>query len=281
MAEQWPAYEKTIPHIVSLTTALRQANPPMKGSVDFAQLLYDAGMSMWDRSGTKDAIVLLQTAESILDQLDFDLNGRLRADVHCIFGLLNDNAGISQRAESLKRREKQLSIRQKYALSITSKNQTLPMDDDILLYNAKMDYACSLLQWTRFDEAAGIMEECLDRYKQWGPEDRIPFEYGKYYEHMAYVRMLQNRMPEALALSQHCIGLRTKWADRGPLTLRAHYTYATLLWHAGRRSEALGLQKQVLHDREDICGNFNEKTLLSHYTVGAWEHRLGKLAEAE
>ncbi|KAL4916867.1 hypothetical protein BDW62DRAFT_202361 [Aspergillus aurantiobrunneus] len=69
----------------------------MTGSVEFATLLYDAAFNTWERESSQDGLRLLSTAEDVLDELAYDPNGKLRADILVMRGVINDNIGITAR----------------------------------------------------------------------------------------------------------------------------------------------------------------------------------------
>jgi hypothetical protein len=124
--------------------------------LEFAKLLSEAGMHMWASGLTKDGLRLLKAAEGILDRINYDEESHIRSGINTVIAVLNDNVGISQRREGLWRREKALHNRQAYQKRTAPKDFT--QEDDILLYNAWADLACSYFQfhWYSKAERSGI-----------------------------------------------------------------------------------------------------------------------------
>ena len=65
-----------------------------------------------------------------------------------------------------------------------------------------MEYAISLLHYHRYEQAEPVIEKCLTKFKEWDTEEEIPFEYSKYYNKIALVRMYQGRFDEAIKLAE-------------------------------------------------------------------------------
>ncbi len=196
--QKWREHQRLLPHVISLQTTFIEAKEAIQGSKTFARLLSDAGMNQWEQGFTRDGLLLLKTAEQVLDAISYEKSGIMRANINVVVALMHDNTGISTRAESLRRREQTLSIRRERIESLKEASQT----EEILLYNAWMDYVVSLLQYNQYREAEPILEKCLDKYREWGTPEAIPFEYAKYYHNMSFVRMYQKRWEEAIRVGK-------------------------------------------------------------------------------
>lgn len=278
---KWNACKECLQHVLSLRRIFVDClakSPPIIGSLEFSQLLYDAGFNCWEREMTHDGLLLLETAEIILNGLNYDPHARLRADIHAIGGIIRDNVGISKKREGLEQRLKALEIRQ---WVVDNNPSNVARDDEILLYNAKNDVAESLLQSYEYSEAAILIEQCREQYQKWGTEDEYPFEYAKYYHNIGTVRMLQKRFDEAIACTQRALDLTRKDTGIGPRYLFYLYDMACYVLQAGDKEKALKLHKEVKELREEICGEYNDVTLQSCYTVGVIYHHLGDMDQAE
>jgi len=58
-----------------------------------------------------------------------------------------------------------------------------------------------------FEDVERIMTQCLEQYKKWDIEEKIPFEYGKYYHLMGFVRLWQKKYEEAVQFSRRGVDL--------------------------------------------------------------------------
>ena len=274
--QKWREHQRLLPHVISLQTTFIEAKEAIQGSKTFARLLSDAGMNQWEQGFTRDGLLLLKTAEQVLDAISYEKSGIMRANINVVVALMHDNTGISTRAESLRRREQTLSIRRERIESLKEASQT----EEILLYNAWMDYVVSLLQYNQYREAEPILEKCLDKYREWGTPETIPFEYAKYYHNMSFVRMYQNRWEEAIRVGR--LGVRYMgMSGKEALTLRYEFDLACITLQSGDVNSAFELHKQVLEKRIIVCGKTNENTLQSYYALGTLYEIRAEFEEAE
>ena len=170
----------------------------MEGHLAFAELLSDVGgMDLYDRGRVLEAYRLSKKAEAILDDLEMPLVTPLRGDLLTIIGLCTDFMSLEKRLEGLEIREKCQRIRRLCHEAIPSSLVTL--NDNIRLYNSYMDLVCSQQQFNEFEDVEKNCEECLVQYKKWyTDEEKIPYEYAKYYNHMAYVLLYKGDSAKAV-----------------------------------------------------------------------------------
>ncbi|KAL9043636.1 MAG: hypothetical protein Q9214_003184, partial [Letrouitia sp. 1 TL-2023] len=273
----WRGHQRLLPHVMSLQSAFVEAKSAIRGSKKFAGLLSDAGVNQWARGFTRDGLLLLTTAERVLDSVHTDISNLMRADIHSFIALMHDNTGISTRAESLHRREVAFGIRRKQMESLAHQASQV---EETLLYNSWLDFAISLLQYNRYHEVETILEKCLKKYREWGSPDEIPYEYAKYGHKMGLIRMYQGRYEEALELCQQGVQHMEKTGNDS-LMLRFKFDLACIHLQKGDIEQSLAVHKQVLSQRIPVCGKVNENTLQSYYAIGALEEIRGNFPEAE
>lgn len=278
-----PQFEVVIAHIISFCKKFVNSIPPMKGSLEFAELLYAGGFFLWERQvpSTEASVLVLGTALKVLDDIDYPADGRLRADLLTILALCSDRLGPAKYTDGLAMRKQARQIR------IAIKDKEMREDNltdttDRLLYNSINDQGVSELHLNRFHEAERLFEDCFRKYKTWGSESAIPFEYSKYYHNMGIVKMCQGLFPQAVEFEKRSVELSLQ--HEGKRTSRVawfQYDYACTILQAGDTQGALDSHMQILKERETMSGKHSEATLQSYYTVGAMYHHLGNLEEAE
>ena len=273
---QWAACQRLLPHLHALRDVYYKYASTIKGSIDFAQLLTDAGMDQFERGITKEGLLLLQTAEDVFQAEISDDHQIMRADIHAMIAIMYDNTGITQRQEAFGRRKTALDIRR----SIFKDAKTPQRKDEILLYNSEMEYAISLLHYHRFKEAEPIIERCLEKFREWGMESEIPFEYAKYYNKIALVRMYQGRFKEAVDLGEKGVKLMKK---TGYILFESRFKFdlACIILQSGDIDRALIVHEEILKQRIEKLGQANELTLHSVYAIGAIYEMKGDLSKAE
>ena len=105
-----------------------------------------------------------------------------------------------------------------------------------------------LCQYNRYNEAEPILINCLEKYREWGSPEEIPFDYGKYYHKMAFVRMYQGRYEEALKIGEKGVQ-HMSMAGSVSLMLRFEFDLACIRLQSGDVDGALMLHEQVLERR--------------------------------
>lgn len=276
MPEKWSECQRLLPHLHALHDVYHKSRPHIKGSLDFAQLLLDAGMDQFERGITQEGLLLLKTAEAVLDAFSPEDHQVMKADIHALIAIMYDNTGIGNRQEAFERRKIALDIRKK----IFENAERPRRQDEILLYNSWMEYAISLLHYHHFEEAEPIIENCLRKFREWGPETEIPFEYAKYYNKIALVRMYQGRFDEAINLAARGVGLMKK-TGYVLFENRFKFDMACIILQSGDVNRALQVHQEILKERLEKLGQANELTLHSIYAIGAIYKLQGKLDEAE
>jgi tetratricopeptide (TPR) repeat protein len=281
-ASKWEVYKENLQHVLNLRRQFDEAldkKPQVSGSLELAQLFYDAAFNCWERQSSQDGMLLLDTAERILDDLKYDQNARIRAHILAIGALVRDNIGISKKREGLMKREKALEIRQWIVDHIKPVSRT----DEILLYNAMSDLAESHLHNYDHSKASALIQQCRDKYEEWGTEEEYPFEFSKYYHNMAAVMVLQRRFDEAIKLCERALDLTEKVhpVGQGPRWIEFRYNLACYLLQAGDKQGSLKMHKDVKRRREELTGESSYVSLQSCYTIGSIYHHLGDLATAE
>lgn len=274
----WDQFENAVPQILALQNAFVQSEPSMEGSEVFAQLLYDAAFNTWERESSQDGLRLLTTAQAVLDELEYDSDAKLRADILVMRGVICDNIGISRRKEALHVKEVAVGIRQ---MVVNRSQASLDVTDDILLYNALNDTAESHLQYYDYQQANRLIELCRKRYTTWGTEEEYPFEYGKYYRNKGLVYTLQGRFQDAINAAKRSVELAKLDTGVGPRYLLYLQELASHLLQSGNVQGALERHEEVFGLRERLCGKFHDVTLQSSYAVGSMHYHLGNMAEAE
>lgn len=264
----------------SLREVYLTKKPMIRGSLEFARILSDAGINQWERGMTRSGLTLLRTSEEVLDALSFDSHDSLRADIHIIVALMYDNTGVSNRKEAIVRREKALEIRKTRTQTDPRPSVAALHEEEVLLYNARMDYAISLLQFHDYRRAEPVIEDCLRKYQEWGTPEELPYEYAKYYNKMALVRLYQRRYDEAIDLAKQGV----KWmgvTQNFSLQSRFDFDLACILLQTGKVEESRQLHQRIFDGRVEKLGQSSELSLHSRYAIGVISEMKQQYEDAE
>jgi tetratricopeptide (TPR) repeat protein len=125
-----------------------------------------------------------------------------------------------------------------------------------------------LLHYHRYEQAEPIIEKCLAKFKEWAPEKEIPFEYSKYYNKIALVRMYQGAFEEAISLAEKSVQLMEK-TGYGLFMTRFKFDMACIILQTRDFDRALQLHQEIYTQRVEMVGITNELSLHSMYAIGA------------
>jgi tetratricopeptide (TPR) repeat protein len=279
MPEKWLECQKLLPHLHALHDVYHANKAQLQGSLDFAKLLLDAGMDQFERGVSHEGLLLLNTSEAVLDALeDNPPEGApaMKADIDAMIAIMCDDMGIEKRDEAFKRRRRALDIRVKTYEEAKSKTRK----NEILIYNSWMEYAISWLHYHRYAEAEPIIEKCMTKFQEWGNEDDIPFEYAKYYNKIALVRMYQGAFDDAIKLASEGVRLMEK-TGYSLFSSRFKFDMACIILQSGDTERALQVHKEVYNQRVNMVGLSNPLSLHSMYAIGAIHELEGRYEEAE
>ncbi len=284
--EKWPTCKKYLPHVLSIQRLTLGTLIQLPLSEELAKLFSDGGIDLWERGLTTEGLELMKSAESILGLLSVDKFQLLRADIHVIISLLLQDSGLIHIGECHDRIKTALDIRRDYSDNCDA--LTYSRNDEVLLYNAWSDYACVLLQINMFEEAKSIFERCLRKYQDWGDTNAIPYEYAKYYHHVAFCLMYRGSADEAVANAEKGLIYVEQATGKSAAYYRWKFDLACLLLQhpmflrcSSWQSKTVDMLKDILDARLLLHGKFAFLTLESYYAFGATLSYLGNLPDAE
>jgi len=277
---KWNQFKEYIPHVAALQ---RVYADPATGYtvtpfVGLAELFKDGGVLLWQRFLSTDAMRLLVTAERILGQIESS-HDDLRAEIHVTMNLLLQYLGIARRKESSDRFHKILDYRQK-RMDDAEAAGTVTDSDKMALISAKADYANSLLQFNRFEEAQTIYVDCYVSLQNISGGKDEAFAFAKLYHHLAYCKMYHHDFFNANRLSQKAVELIGQFENPG-LLLRYQFDQACILLQGGDKQAALDLHERILAERLRIHGKESYFTLQSQYAIAAIYSYLERWEDAE
>jgi tetratricopeptide (TPR) repeat protein len=284
--EKWPTCKKYLPHVLSIQRLTLGTLIHLSFSEELAKLFSDGGIDLWERGLTTEGLELMKSAESVLGSLSVEKFQLLRADIHVIISLLLQDSGLVHIGECHDRIKTALDIRRGYSDNCDALTYT--RNDEVLLYNAWSDYGCVLLQINMFEEAQSIFERCFRKYQDWGNTDFIPYEYAKYYHHVAFCLMFRGSADEAVASAEKSLHYVERATGKSAAYYRWKFDLACLLLQHPKllrsnswQSRTVDMLKDILDARLLLHGKFAFLTLESYYALGATLSYLGNLLDAE
>ncbi|KAH8678133.1 hypothetical protein BX600DRAFT_507102 [Xylariales sp. PMI_506] len=274
--QKWAKHKTVMPHVVSLLRNYRRG-PWIKPSLDLAQLFYDAGFHAWEQQTTvHHGKSFLLAAEAMLDEISYDRDAKLRADIHAIIADWC-NSLLDERDEALRRAEMALDIRRKiYDQCAEPKDRA----KDMLYRNATNDLALILLNQNKFMETIPLYESCLKQYRIWGTEAVLPFEYAKYYVNHGAVKMWRGEYTEAIRSLEKALALLEQHSTETWHYWKYKFFLGCVMLQSGSIQDAKAVHLQALDSRVRLFGRYDEGSISSTYAVGAMYHHLHELDTA-
>lgn len=277
--EKWSQMEPHLPQLLSLRRAFARSHPRISGTFEFAQVLFDVGMNMWDRGLTRECREVLATAEDVLDAIDYPAIATIRANIHLILALILDETGISGRADAIVRRKKALDIRQ--ALWDNKSAQDRTAEDEILLFGAIGDLCGSYRQINQFDVVRSFCKRLYEKYIEWGDIDTIPYEFAKYYNDMSFERAYCKDTSRAAEYARRAWTLMAKGDPDALYSNQYKLTWTIRLYQDGQHELAIKECLDIFRFRAELIGMNNYLTIQSHLTLGIMYFRSKAYPEAE
>jgi tetratricopeptide (TPR) repeat protein len=277
---KWEAYKRLLPHVSSLRELYVTENNRMPGTFhgtrDFVSILSEAGINQWDQGMNREGLEMVLAAETVLEKDLKDNDSSQRADVHVAIALMMER-GIGERRDALERRMSVLKLRRGFAAG-----GPISREEEIKLYNSYSDLAFSLLEYNDSIQAEELFKICYKKYCQWENESYhdIHWEWVKYFNAMASIRMLQGNYPEAERKAHEAMILAGQMGNKSG-SLKWKFLFGTILLQKGDIEGALRVHQEVRDERIERAGVMNELTLESFYAVAAIREIQGRWDDAE
>lgn len=312
MYSQWPAYEPLIPHVTNLHQVFTKSVPPIEGTLEFAELLCNAGTYLFEKGLGKLGLPILETAENIcvtytelpqsvtksaVDVLFSEPGGVAAGSVTYLAAsdlasleanILAYAAGIHWTTGGLSTREqahlwthKVLELRELHI------SQTLPEQltiyDHLLLSNCYNDLAIQFLDEEEYLAAEPWLHKSLEikeRFRAQG--EHIPqFEFAESTKSLSFVRLALGETQEAMELAEKAATSISE--EEGPdsaSTQTFRFFWAVILYGAGEMQKALTLHEDVFKQRLRLLGELSHSTHHSSFAVGQIQYKLGQFTTA-
>jgi len=278
---KWDMFKEYLPHVISLQSFYADQLSTPTSFLGLAELFKDGGVLLWQQGIYTDALKLLKSAEEILDELQ-NSDGNLRTEINITINLLLQYFGIQGRKESQHRLGQILRHRESVVKNKDPGDVTL--EEEILLYNARADYANGLLQLNDYEAAESIYQSCYAKYVQLGSgasnHHNARFALAKLQHHMAYCLMYRRQFDKAIKLAESAVDMVGTLGE-GDMKLSFAFDLACIILQSGNEERAMSLHREILEARLGLQGRASYFTLQSQYAYAAMCRYTGKLDEAE
>lgn len=301
---QWPLYESIMPHIINIHHVFTASEPPLRGTLQFAELLCSAGAYLYEKGFGKLGLPILDTAECIcaqhtdLPEHIIHLNlGKLSKPLHdttpasistpslasleanilaYAAGIHWVTGAISTRKQAREWTQRIVDLRESHIHNIAAEKITV--SDLLLLANCYNDFAVQLFDEVEYCQAeVWLLKSQKIKEKLRSQGYVVPqFEFAESLKGFSLVRLAQGRQHEAIELTNEAV-LRIS-EEEGPESVSAQYFKfwsAVVKHNAGHIEEAIQIHQSVFEARVKLLGELSHDTLHSSFALGQLRYLLG------
>lgn len=228
MFAEWTFYKKSVAHVLRLLEVYNTSSledRPIIGRLEFAELLTSAGNYLYEVDIAESGLSVLSAAAKICENIrpvhsptkkvgEHSLTSseesdpgtsesvKLEATALTIWwGIIAHTRGLSDGKMAIFQIRKVLRLREEHArMNLPDGEKFLSR---VLLSNAYNDVACQLINMHEYDEAEVFLGKSLSLKDDLSSLGEIPeFEYAESKSNLAWARIGQGRIQEAIVLSQ-------------------------------------------------------------------------------
>ena len=271
-----------LPHVLSLKREFQLAEPPLQGSIEFADVLCDASFYLWEQHFLADALSCATVGEEICSGIrGKDDDSPLHIQFFGLLANLHHTSPIQgQRAKAPEMYKKVMAGREAHIARLPPDKVT--STDKIDLGRAYTDFAEWLVDEERLDDALELVQKALDIYRELGDEETLAFRFGNQYGTLSLIYCGMRRMGEALDYGRRSVELIVKlYGERYYFATIFQLHYAAVLLIAGKGFEALPIFRGVLNTRIDLRGELDSETLDAMMWLGVVHYHLSDMEESE
>ena len=120
-----------------------------------------------------------------------------------------------------------------------------------------MDFSCSQQHLNNFEDVKENAEKCLAQYKSLGEEHELPYEYAKYFNHMAYVSLYEGDTAKTVKFAEKGYQLAERATPGAQLAVLYKFDWANIVFPHGDVEQSLSAHKEMLKVRKRECGEDN------------------------
>ncbi|KAF5587786.1 uncharacterized protein FSUBG_11687 [Fusarium subglutinans] len=276
-----------LPHVLSMVRCYERAFPKPRGDLQLARLIIGfGGMDCYDRGLIRESYDLNNSAKMVLESLEkverLEIIDPYWSDALTVQGLCTDFMGLNTRGEGLDVRTKCMEIRKRHFRSIPGRK--LQHENEIRLYNCYTDLSCSYQQTNEFGLVKDLVNQCYQKYLEWGTEEEGPYEYSKYYSQLSHVLIYEGRNDEAIEYAERACHLAELSSPETNHPWLYKFQHANIMWrHGDRKKEAFELMKSLIKAHsQGLSVSYSEVLNLGmEQNLGIMAYYLGELDMAD
>ncbi|KAF2685927.1 pfs domain-containing protein [Lentithecium fluviatile CBS 122367] len=279
----WQLCDKYIAQIVSLNDVFVQSSSGIKGNAQYAALMRDAGFYLMNNGEQVDAISILESAESVCNDLISQGNEEvkiIKADAIGTLGIYSNYMGIPGREKSRRLALEAIELRGSMLGDVLEKDWT--QLDHVNRGRSYVDMCISSAMLNCLDDARKYIDLAVHHYHKAGGAQGLPARTGYATAFQALLSTNTENSGELLKKADYALEMVIGVVGRE--NFMAHSTkqlVAMLNFRCGAIENSLRLHQEILEPRIRLKGRANSDTLTSQYYVAVCNQHVGNLEVAE
>lgn len=265
---------------MSLKDEFERADPPLFGSLTFANLLCDAAYYLWDQFFAERSLSVSVLAEKICrEQLGETVDtDPVLTQILSFIGTYYYLQGERVRAYPLMRSV----VDRREAYTATFPEGQVPLTINIDLARAWNDLACWHVDDENFEQAGELTARALEKIRSLGDEDVLKYRYAMQYTVRSQVCCGERKLPEALDYAKRALALvQAQMGERHYWTSVFQLQVAVVSLICRKFADARDIFLDIYEVRHALRGDNDAETLEAMYWVGTTYFYLEELDEAE
>ena len=288
MNGDWPQCARYVDQVLSLHRiylAFPDAPAGLGCSLEFARLLCDCGQYLWEQSLNKPAEQVLRLALDLCDANKPPSNLlALRASIMFRQCSVEIDGGYSGILSAIIKYKAAINIQRELLGRMKQHGDDLTADVELPLANGLNNLGCCYMHLSQYFVAEALFRQALDikKKEKWSRDASMALGFAEGYKNLAIVRASQDRVQEALRLSDQSVKIIGKYTDpKSSRTYFFRFIYACILFDSGAVEPALNEHLEILEARREVLGEAHNYTASSYYMAGFTYYHLGRYQKAK
>lgn len=279
----WELCDRYVAQVISLNDVFVQSSPRVGGNAQYAALMRDAGYYLMNNGEQVDAISILESAESVCNDLirqGVEEARITKADAIGTLGIYCNYMGVQGREKSRRLALEAINLRGKRLADIPENRWTHL--DHTNRGRSYVDMCISSTMLNHMDDARKYVDLAVHHYHQAGGEQGLPARTGYATAFQVLLSNTTKNSAQLLEKAEHALKVVVGAVGEG--NFMAHSTkqlVAMFYFRCGAIETSLRMHQEILEPRIKFKGKSNSDTLTSRYYVAVCSQHTGDLELAE
>ena len=279
----WELSDRFIAQVVSLNDVFVQSSSGIRGNIQYAALMRDAGYYLMNNGEQIDAISILESAEVVCNDLialNIEEAQIVKADAIGTLGIYSNYMGIEGRHKSRRLALEAIDLRGQKLANMAEDDWT--QLDHINRGRSYVDLCLSSAMLNYMEDARKSVALAVHHYYKAGGEEGLPARTGYATALQTLLSETTDDSSELLVKADHALEVVIGAVGESNFMAQSvKQLLAMLCFRCGAIERSLRLHQEILEQRVVAKGKANSDTLASRYFIAVCCQHIGDLELAE